>query len=96
MTRTTANEVIYKVNEVKNIMHENIERAAENCVKLESIDRRAEELMQDAAVFQTNARKLKRDMWWKNIKMWSLVLVPTTLLLAVIISIIYTYNQNNQ
>ena len=62
--------VTNKVEDIKLVMHENIEKAAQNCIKLESIDKKAEELMVDAGVFQNNARKLKQKMWWKNMKMW--------------------------
>lgn len=91
MTRTTANEVIYKVNEVKNIMHENIEKATENCVKLESIDRTAEDLMKEAGVFQINAKKLKNKLWWKNIKIWVISAAGVFIVLGIIVAIVVSY-----
>ena len=95
MTRTTANEVIYKVNEVKNIMHENIEKATENCVKLESIDRTAEDLMKEAGIFQINAKKLKNKLWWKNIKIWVISAVGVIIVLGIIIAIVVSYYMQN-
>ena len=96
MTKTTAKEVIYKIEEVKNIMHENIEKAAENCVKLESIDRKAEELMVDAAVFQTTAKELKNKLWWKNMKIWLIFAVAIVVIILIIFAIVYTDNQSFQ
>lgn len=96
MTRTTATEVIYKIEEVKNIMHENIEKATENCIKLESIDRKAEDLMIDAGIFQTNAKKLKDKMWWKNIKLYLICSSAILIILGIIVAIIYTDNQSSQ
>lgn len=96
MTKTTANEIIYKVNEVKNIMHENIEKATENCVKLESIDRTAEDLMKEAGVFQINAKKLKNKLWWKNIKIWVISAIGVIIVLGIIIAIVMSYMKDNK
>ena len=96
MTRTTANEVIYKVEEGKNIMHENIEKAASNCVKLESIDKKAEELMIDAGIFQTTAKKLKDKLWWKNIRLYFICSFAIMVIIGIIIAIVYTDEQSSK
>lgn len=58
-----------KVEQVKSVMHENINKALENTVKLESIELQSQELMQSAGIFSENAKELKKRMWWKNMKM---------------------------
>ncbi len=60
--------VTRKVESVKLVMQENVDLALQNCVKLESIEKAAEELQQQAGVFKRNANELKKKMWWKNIK----------------------------
>lgn len=95
MTRTTAKEVIYKVEEVKNIMHENIEKATENCVKLESIERTSEELMKDAGIFQIHAKQLRSKLWWQNMKIWFLISGFVTIILGIFVTIIYFITINN-
>lgn len=50
-------------------MQDNIDIALQNCVKLENIERAAEELQQSAGVFKRTATDLKNKMWWKNMKM---------------------------
>eukprot|EP01040_Poterioochromonas_malhamensis_P018061 gene18061-20968_t len=60
--------VAKKVDAVKLVMQENIDIALQNCVKLESIEKAAEELQQDAALFRRGATDLRKKMWWKNIK----------------------------
>lgn len=57
-----------KVESVKLVMQQNVDLALQNCVKLESIEKAAEELQQQAGVFKRNANDLKKKMWWKNIK----------------------------
>lgn len=61
--------VTQKVDSVKLVMQDNVDIALQNCVKLESIERQAEELQQQAGLFKRNANELKKRMWWKNIKM---------------------------
>lgn len=96
MPSTTVKEVIYKVEEVKNVMHENIEKAVQNCVKLETIDRAAEDLMKEAGAFQINAKKLKNKLWWKNIKLWLIISCIIIIIIGIIIAIIFSsYNENN-
>ena len=54
--------VAKKVDTVKLVMQENVDIALQNCVKLESIERAAEELQQQAGVFKRNANELKNKM----------------------------------
>lgn len=89
--RSPTKDVIYKVEQVKGVMHENIERAAENCVKLESIDRTAEDLMKEAGVFQINAKKLKDKLWWKNMRIWLIIACIILIILGILIAVIYSY-----
>lgn len=49
-------------------MHENINKALENQVKLESIELTSEELVQSAGIFNKTAKELRKRMWWKNVK----------------------------
>ena len=65
--------VTKKVDTVKLVMQENVDMALQNCVKLESLERSAEELQQQAGVFRHNAKELKKKMWWKKIKMQLLI-----------------------
>jgi hypothetical protein len=60
--------VAKKVDSVKLVMQENVDLALQNCVKLENIEKAAEELQQQAGVFKRNANELKKKMWWKNMK----------------------------
>lgn len=95
MQTNKLSNVINKVEDVKLVMHENIERAAQNCVKLETMNMKAEELMQDAGVFHHNAKKLKDKMWWKNVKMWSIMLGIFIIIIAIILCVIYSNSSNN-
>ena len=55
------------------VMQENIEIALQNCVSLESIDQKAEDLQAQAGMFKTRAKVLRSKVWWKLCKMRLLI-----------------------
>lgn len=85
--------VMKKVDTVKLTMQENVDLALQNCVKLEHIERAAEELSVQAGVFKKNAHELKNKMWWKNIKMWLIIGLIVLIILAIIIGVAVSYSQ---
>jgi len=50
------------VEAVKVVMQDSIEMALQNCVALESIDQKADELQSQAGMFKTRAKNLRRQM----------------------------------
>src|SRR5690554_5417427 len=88
--------VTAKVDSVKLVMQENVDIALQNCVKLESIEKAAEELQQQAGVFKRNAHDLRKKMWWKNLKMKLLLaFVIIAILTAIIVPVaIFLDNQS--
>jgi len=73
-----------QVDEVVDIMKTNVERIMEREEKLQTLDERANNLSLSANEFQTTSGKLKRKMWWKNLKMM-LILGGIVVVLIVII-----------
>lgn len=45
-----------------------------------------EYLNQNADMFQRTATRLKRKLWWQNVKLWIILIVIILVILAVIIS----------
>jgi len=84
-----------KVEAVKVVMQDSIELALQNCVALESIDQKADELQSQAGMFKTRAKNLRRQMWWKKCKMQLLVTFLILVVLAVIIIPIVVMQQNS-
>lgn len=80
-------EVTNKINQVKDVMHDNINIALENTIKLESIELKSEELQQSAGLFRVSTRDLKNKMWWKNFKMKLIIFSIVAIILTIIISI---------
>lgn len=85
-----------KVDSVKLVMQENVDLALQNCVKLESIEKQAEELQQQAGVFKRNANELKNKMWWKNMKMRLLIAFIILVILGIIIGVAVAFSEQNK
>ena len=51
------NEVNEKLDKVKMVMHDNIDVALQNCAKLENMEIKSEELLQQAGVFKTQTKE---------------------------------------
>jgi hypothetical protein len=85
-----------KVDTVKLVMQENVDMALQNCVKLESIERAAEELQQQAGVFKRNATDLKKKMWWKNIKMKLIIGFIVLSIIGIIVGVAVAYSKGQQ
>lgn len=81
------NKTMEKVEGVKMIMQENIEIALQNCVSLESIDQKAEDLQAQAGMFKTRAKVLRSKVWWKLCKMRLLIAFIVLSILGVIIGV---------
>lgn len=80
-----------QVNEVVDIMRENVEKVIDRDIKLSELDDRADALQQGASQFETQAAKLKRKFWWKNMKMW---LIIGAIVLIVAIIIVFSYKND--
>ncbi|KAL1115627.1 hypothetical protein AAG570_005917 [Ranatra chinensis] len=74
-----------QVDEVVGIMKVNVEKVLERDQKLSDLNYRADALQHGAQQFEQQAGKLKRKMWWKNIKMMIIMGVIGGILLLIII-----------
>ncbi|XP_073992298.1 vesicle-associated membrane protein 3-like isoform X2 [Rhodnius prolixus] len=86
-TQKTINETQAHVDEVVGIMRVNIEKVLERDQRLSDLDDRAEALNMSALKFEQQAAKLKRKMWWRNVKYWLVIgAIVGVLLLIIIVS----------
>uniref|UniRef100_A0A4W4G1X3 V-SNARE coiled-coil homology domain-containing protein n=2 Tax=Electrophorus TaxID=8004 RepID=A0A4W4G1X3_ELEEL len=75
-----------QVDEVVDIMRVNVDKVLERDQKLSELDDRADALQAGASQFETNAAKLKRKYWWKNCKMWAILIAVIIIIIVIIIS----------
>ncbi|XP_018083478.1 vesicle-associated membrane protein 3 [Xenopus laevis] len=74
-----------QVNEVVDIMRVNVDKVLERDQKLTDLDDRADALQAGASQFETSAAKLKRKYWWKNCKMWAILIAVVVIIIIIII-----------
>ncbi|KAI5748581.1 hypothetical protein M8J76_000372 [Diaphorina citri] len=73
-----------QVDEVVGIMRVNVEKVLERDQKLSELDNRANALQQGASQFEQQAGKLKKKMWWKNMK-WMIIMGTTAAVVLILI-----------
>ncbi|XP_026163697.1 vesicle-associated membrane protein 3 [Mastacembelus armatus] len=74
-----------QVDEVVDIMRVNVDKVLERDQKLSDLDDRADALQAGASQFETSAAKLKRKYWWKNCKMWAILIAVIVIIIVIII-----------
>lgn len=79
-----------QVEDVKSIMHNNIQGMLHNLDDASKIDQDAQVLQEQAAKFQQQAKTIKRREQWKN---WKLTLVIVAVVVLVLIVIIVSTTQ---
>lgn len=77
-------EVHSEVDEVRQVMVDNIEKVLERGEKIELLVDKTENLNQQAFKFRKQSSALKRAMWLKNVKLWSLVIFVLLVVAAII------------
>lgn len=86
-----------QVNEVVDIMRVNVDKVLERDQKLSDLDQRADHLQAGASQFEASAGKLKRKFWWKNCKMWLIIIgVVVAIILIIVVWVVVTQKQGQQ
>merc|ERR1712141_346461 len=78
-----------QVDEVVGIMQNNVEKVLERDAKLNELDDRATTLQQGAEMFDRNAGKIQRKMWYQNMKM-NFIIGGVVLVVVIIIIVVST------
>lgn len=66
-------------------MRENINKVAERGERLDSIENKTDNLAISAQGFRRGANRVRKDMWWKDVKMRMCLVVCVIIVLVVII-----------
>eukprot|EP01137_Pigoraptor_chileana_P027799 Opistho-2@10815 len=78
-------QVKQEINQVKDVMVQNIEKVLERGERIELLVDKTENLNEQAVVFKRHSTKLKKKMWWKNVKMMLLLGFTVAIILTIII-----------
>ncbi|ETV95735.1 hypothetical protein H310_10808 [Aphanomyces invadans] len=67
----TVARVQQSLDDVKDAMVENIEKVLDRGEKFELLVDRTDKLSQQSFVFNRKAKKLRKTLWWRSVKMWA-------------------------
>lgn len=77
-----------EIDDVRGIMTRNIEGLLERGERIDLLVDKTDRLGGSAREFRVRSRGLKREMWWKNVKLMALlVLVFVLVVLAIVIAV---------
>lgn len=74
-----------EIENVKDIMTENIERVLERGERIDLLVDKTDRLGGSARDFRVRSRGLRRQMWWKNVRLMALLTVVIVFLLYLFI-----------
>ncbi|CAL9738004.1 synaptobrevin homolog 2 [Monosporozyma servazzii] len=82
-----------EIDDTVGIMRDNINKVAERGERLTSIEDKADNLAVSAQGFKRGANRVRKQMWWKDLKMrMCLVLVIIILLVVIIVPIVIHFS----
>ncbi|VBB18571.1 vesicle-associated membrane [Yasminevirus sp. GU-2018] len=82
-------EIRLEIEDVKNVMKDNIDKAIKRGEDLDVIQQKSSDLENNAGVFLKGSRALRRQMYWKNVKMILIILLVIAIVATVLGLIIW-------
>ena len=76
------------LDETQGLMAENISNMTKNIAAAEDLEGQTSDMMNHANDFRKASTNLKRNMWWKNMKLWLIIGGVVGVILIIIIIII--------
>jgi hypothetical protein len=76
----------HQIIEVQDVMRENVEKTIKRGQDLEELEKKSDQLSENAVLFNKKSRSLRCKEQMKNYKLWAILLI---ILLAIIIVILY-------
>jgi vesicle-associated membrane protein 4 len=76
---------LQEIDSTVGIMRDNINKVSERGERLDSLQDKTDNLAVSAQGFRRGANKVRKQMWWKDMKMRMCIIVGIILLLVVII-----------
>jgi t-SNARE complex subunit (syntaxin) len=84
-----------QINEVKNIMRDNMEKAFDRNIKLETIEDKSVNMLKQAEMFEKQAASVRRSMCLKKYKVYCIILFVIAIVVTICaLSIKYKYDNN--
>jgi len=74
-----------QIDDTVGIMRENINKVADRGARLDTLQDKTDNLAQSAQGFRRGANRVRKQMWWKDMKMRIWIAIGIIILLAIII-----------
>ena len=74
-----------QIDDTVNVMKKNLESVAQRGEHIDQLQDKSENLNQSAQGFRRGANRVRKQMWWKNVKMRIWIIVGIIVLLLLII-----------
>ncbi|WVW81485.1 hypothetical protein I302_103479 [Kwoniella bestiolae CBS 10118] len=74
-----------QIDETVNTMHDNIQRVAERGERLDALQDKTDTLAVSAQGFRRGANRVRKQMWWKDMKMKIIIGVGIAVLIIIIV-----------
>ncbi|KAN0132018.1 Synaptobrevin domain containing protein [Lactarius tabidus] len=74
-----------QINETVDVMRDNIQKVAERGERLDSLQDKTDNLAVSAQGFRRNANRVRKNMWWKDMKMRIIIGIAILVIIAIIV-----------
>ncbi|KAI0254527.1 synaptobrevin [Lactifluus subvellereus] len=74
-----------QIDDTVNIMRDNITKVVERQERLDSLQDKTDNLAVSAQGFRRNANRVRKNMWWKDMKMRIIIGVAVLVIIAIIV-----------
>jgi len=81
-------EVNEKVEATKQVMKDNVNKVIERGDQIEDLIEKTDILVQTSDSFRVNTKTLERKIWWKNVKVWIILILVCLVLAWLILSLV--------
>ncbi|KAI9018966.1 vesicle-associated membrane protein 1 [Hyaloraphidium curvatum] len=83
-------EVQAQVDEVVQIMQQNVNKVVQRGEALESLQTKTDDLQQSSLQFKRGANAVRKEMWWRDMKLKIILGVVIAIILIIVIVVIVT------
>ncbi|KAJ1966089.1 Vesicle membrane receptor protein (v-SNARE), partial [Dimargaris xerosporica] len=78
-------QIQQELDDVVNIMQENIDKVMEREERLDVLHNKTDDMNESARQFRKGASRVRKQMWWKDMKLKVIIAIVVIILLVVII-----------
>lgn len=82
---TDAGTILQEIDDTVNVMHDNIQKVRERGENLDHLQTKTDNLANQAHGFRRGANRVRKQMWWKDMKMRMCLIAGVIILLLIII-----------